>query len=568
MLREALQLAVEELLAVRDVLLALRALEPLPDLLAGTGGLDHAQPVARWTARGLARDDLDDVAGPKAVVEGHDAVVDLRADRAVADVGVDAVGEVDRRRSRGQRFHLAFRREDEDLVLEDIDLQRLDELLRIGDVVLPFQKLAHPGELRFVALVGLAAFLVAPVRRDAVLRQLVHLARTYLDLERLPAGAHHRRVQRLVEVRLRHGDVIVELTRDRGPQRVYDAERAVARRHVVHDDADREQVIHLVEADALATHLRRDRPEMLGATGELGPDTGLLELGRERLHGLVDVALAHLPPRGQLLGELLVLLRLEVLEREVLELPLDLPDAEAVRERRVDLHRLLRDAPLLLERERRQRAHVVEPVAQLDDDDAQVVGHREEHLPDVLGLMHVARLSLQPAELRHALHEAADLVTELLADVVVRLGRVLGDVVQQRRRDRRGVHPEFGDEHRDRSRMRDVGLAGDALLSLVRLGRIRICASHELPVAVGIVPKHLLHDRLGVDVPVRARAQPLGHADDPRGDRVRPRRAHAFRARVLMPAPRAPRAPSGRPCRSVRSHAARARRSRAFRHRR
>src|SRR6185503_4282070 len=107
----------------------------------------------------------------------------------------------------------------------------------------------------------------------------------------------------------------------------------------------------------LAPHLRGDRPEMLRASRELGADAALLELARERLHGLLDVALAHLAPRGELLGELLVVVGLEILEREVLELPLDLPDAEAVGERRVDLHRLLSDPPLLLGRQRRESAH-------------------------------------------------------------------------------------------------------------------------------------------------------------------------------------------------------------------
>ena len=393
-LREALQLAVEELLPVRDVLVALRAFEPLPDLLPRARRLDHREPVARWTARRLARDDLDDVARLEAVVERHDAAVDLRADRPVPHVGVDAVREVDRRRPGGEGLHLAFRREHEDLVLEDVDLQRFDELLRVGHVVLPLEKLTHPCELGLVVRVGLAALLVPPMRGDAVLRERVHLARTDLDLERLRARTHDRGVERLIEVRLRHGDVVVELTRHRRPQRVHDAERGVARGEVIHDDADRKQVVDLVEADALAPHLLLNGPEMLRPSRQLGPHARFLELGREVLHRLLDVAFARLAALGELIGQFLVLLGLEVFEREILELPLDLPDPEAVREGRVDLHRLLRDAPLLVRRERRECAHVVEPVAELDDDDAQVVGHREEHLADVLGLMRVARLAL------------------------------------------------------------------------------------------------------------------------------------------------------------------------------
>ena len=82
----------------------------------------------------------------------------------------------------------------------------------------------------------------------------------------------------------------------------------------------------------------------------------------------------------------LVVLRLEVAEGQVFQLPLDLPDAQAVRQRRVDLHRLLGDAAAVSAGSRPQRAHVVQPVGQLDDHDADVLRHREEHLAQVLRL--------------------------------------------------------------------------------------------------------------------------------------------------------------------------------------
>ena len=60
-----------------------------------------------------------------------------RADATVADLGVDRVREVDRRRARRQRDDLALRREDEDLVLFEVDLQALHELGRVGRLLLP-----------------------------------------------------------------------------------------------------------------------------------------------------------------------------------------------------------------------------------------------------------------------------------------------------------------------------------------------------------------------------------------------------------------------------------------------
>ena len=63
--------------------------------------------------------------------------------------------------------------------------------LRVGDVVLPLEELAHPGELGLVVAVALAALLVPPVRRDAVLGEVVHVLRAHLDLDRLDIELTH-----------------------------------------------------------------------------------------------------------------------------------------------------------------------------------------------------------------------------------------------------------------------------------------------------------------------------------------------------------------------------------------
>src|ERR1035437_9406036 len=89
------QLSFDRLAAVGDVLVPLLALEPLPDLFAGVVGSDQVHPVARRTVALLGRHDLDDVAVLEPVVERHEAVVDLGADAAMADVGVDAIREVE-----------------------------------------------------------------------------------------------------------------------------------------------------------------------------------------------------------------------------------------------------------------------------------------------------------------------------------------------------------------------------------------------------------------------------------------------------------------------------------------
>jgi len=57
--------------------------------------------------------------------------VDLAADRAVADVGVDRIGEIDRRGLARQCDQFAFRREAEHLVVEQLELGVLEEFFRV-----------------------------------------------------------------------------------------------------------------------------------------------------------------------------------------------------------------------------------------------------------------------------------------------------------------------------------------------------------------------------------------------------------------------------------------------------
>jgi hypothetical protein len=109
----------------------------------------------------------------------------------------------------------------------------------------------------------------------------------------------------------------------------------------------------------------------------------------------------------------------------------------------------------------------VQAVGQLDDDDANVFRHREEHLAQVLDLRVFLRLVRDPRQLGDAVDERGDLAPELLGDLFVREDGVLDDVVQQRGGDRRPVHLQVGEDVGDRERVRDVRLARGAALPLV-----------------------------------------------------------------------------------------------------
>src|SRR5437667_16775 len=88
------------------------------------------------------------------------------------------IGEVESLRDLN---HIARGREDEDLVLIEIELQELEELIGRLGVELELEDLAEPGEMSIELVRALRVFLVQPMRGNSEIRRPVHLARADLD---------------------------------------------------------------------------------------------------------------------------------------------------------------------------------------------------------------------------------------------------------------------------------------------------------------------------------------------------------------------------------------------------
>ena len=143
-----------------------------------------------------------------------------------------------------------------------------------------------------------------------------------------------------------------------------------------------------------------------------------------------------------------------------------------------------------------ERPHVVQPVGELDQDDPDVLGHRDEHLAQVVALRLGERLELDLAELGDAVDELGDLVAEQLADLGDGDVGVLDDVVQQRRLQRGGVEVQLGEDERDLDRVVHERLAALAHLPLVRLRGELVRLVEAGQVRVGVVRPDLRFDLL------------------------------------------------------------------------
>src|ERR1043165_1918011 len=381
--------------------------------------------------------DLHHVAILNLRAERDHASVDTRAGAGVADFRVNHVREVHGRRAARQLDHLAHWREGVNVFRIQVELERVEEVLRVFYFLRPFDERAQSLKRLIVVARTAFPFLVFPVRGHAFLGHVIHLFGADLNFERLEVGSDHGSVKRLVQVVARSRDPIFDTTGNGFPVVMDHAERGVTMAHFVgRDDARCDQIVNLIETNLLRTQFFPDRIESFDAAFEEH------ERHFSFVHLLFDTR-RHALEEGfvfrttffQLFGELAIVFRVQVAKREILELAAQFTHSEPMRDRREDLHRLFGDTLALLGVEVLKRAHVMQAVGEFDEDNAYVVDHRQQHLAHVLGLLFLARDVTDLRDLRETVDEVRYLFPEVTADRFEIDERVFDNIVQETRRD-------------------------------------------------------------------------------------------------------------------------------------
>ena len=199
---------------------------------------------------------------------------------------------------------------------------------------------------------------------------------------------------------------------------------------------------------------------------------------------------------GQVVHDLVVALGIEVLEGQVLQLPLELLHAEAVRQGRVDLHGLgglgdLLGAGLVL-----QGAHVVQPVGDLDEDDPDVLAHGHEHLAEILHLLLFGGGVVDPGQLGDALHQLGHGAAKELYQLIEAGVGVLQAVVEQRCQDGVGIQADLHHDLGHGQGMNDIRFAAFAQLLFMLFLRVVVRLVHQGDVGGGGVAGNGAHEGL------------------------------------------------------------------------
>ena len=384
------------------------------DLVAGLRGHHQRQPV-RLGRLVFLGGDLHDVAVAQLFADRHGAAVDPSAHARRSERGVDVEGEVEERGPLGEFAQVAVGREDEDFARRGLGVETLRQ--RVGRVLYQFAQMSQP---HFAGLRPLVDALVTPVRGDASLGHGVHAFGADLHLDPAAFGRHGG-VQRLVAVRLGDRDPVahalgigrVEVRHHRIGR---PAELFLGLLRAVDDDADGEDVVDALERDVLFVHLVPDREDRFGAALDVVFDAEAVQPLLDRHEEPPDEGLALLGALFEFCDDVLVILRFEVFQGDVLQLALDRVETQLVGDLGVEVHRLPALLAPLFAGEHFERTHHFEPVGQFDQDDARVFRVAHDQVPEIVGLL-LGHLELQLRDVGQTQRDAHDLIAEAFADV-------------------------------------------------------------------------------------------------------------------------------------------------------
>ena len=132
----------------------------------------------------------------------------------MTDIGVNGIGKVNRRRTLRQGEDFAFGRQDIDFVGEQIDFDVLKEFdgvraagLQIKDVFEPLVGM-EDGLIR-----SIFTGFVNPMAGNTSLSHSIHFTRTDLHFDRQTVRADQGRVQALITVAFRNGNIVFKTAR-------------------------------------------------------------------------------------------------------------------------------------------------------------------------------------------------------------------------------------------------------------------------------------------------------------------------------------------------------------------
>ena len=394
--------------------------------------------MLRWI-----RDDLDRIPIDDVVIKWYDLPVRSRNDEAMSEFRVDRVREVYRRRAFRETDDIPFRSECEDAVIEDIDLYFREQLFITLGALHDILKFRYPIDI--FRDFWFPRFAILEVGRDSDLRLFMHLTRSDLYLGRLASEflehSYDGRMKTLISVLFRERNVIFEFFWNWRPMGMNFAEDLVTVRYRVGDDAHRKKIMQVtnVLVSAFSVHLFENTICRLDAKADLMDmnvpwnDFGNHLFGINIKIILLHAKLLELTIYSSVVG------RVQCAKTLIFENFFKFKDTESISDRCIYIECLERDTfSFIAFHMKIERSHIMDSIGKFDDDDADILTHRDEHFSKTLdralfsAIFELADLAESSADMRY-------LVSEFCTDIVDSPRSILRDIMKKARLDRRQI---------------------------------------------------------------------------------------------------------------------------------
>ena len=215
--------ALEHLSALAYIFFSAFFFKPVSYLIARGGSLDHIEPISARAFAACAGHYFYYIRRLQFIIQRNKLTVNLRSYAFISYFSMNAVRKIQRSAAFYQIFYVSLRRIDQYVSGKQVDLQRFHKFAAVLHVVLPFHHLTQPRQFSIKICDFSGSVFIFPMRCNTVFRRSVHIERANLNFKRLAVLADQSRMQRLIHIALRNGDIILESLRQRTPHSVNSA---------------------------------------------------------------------------------------------------------------------------------------------------------------------------------------------------------------------------------------------------------------------------------------------------------------------------------------------------------
>ncbi len=147
-------------------------------------------------------------------------------------------------------------------------------------------------------------------------------------------------------------------------------------------------------------------------------DSALYSIGihdvLQNTNDLVNIVFAQGPVLFDPVHNLIVDIRLEVLEAQIIKIHLQPVQSQSMSQWGVDIHGLLSDKPLFHRALMLQSTHIMQSIGQLNQNDPYIFGHSQDHLANILCLSFFLGIEGDLTDLGHTVYNDGHIAVELL----------------------------------------------------------------------------------------------------------------------------------------------------------